>query len=70
MKKKLLSEVSYLASNSLTALNRSCSRLAFVPRHKSLENEDVDKLQEFVGDAKNLLVITGAGNSNEKLLDK
>ena len=61
MKKKLLSEVSYLASNSLHT--RSCSRLAFVPRHKSLENEDVDKLQEFVADAKNLLVITGAGES-------
>ena len=70
MKKKLLSEVSYLASNSLAVHTRSCSRLAFVPRHKSVENEDVDKLQEFVGDAKNLLVITGAGERSEKLLDK
>ena len=42
---------------------RSCTNLAFVPKHKCVENQDVEKLQEFVGEAKNMLVITGAGET-------
>ena len=49
----------------LYTFNRKCANLAFVPKHKSVEEEDIQKVQDFVTEARNLLVITGAGISTE-----
>jgi len=44
---------------------RSCASLAFVPQHKEPQNEDIEKLSEFLEPVERLLVITGAGISTE-----
>ena len=49
----------------LCTLHRKCTNLAFVPKHKTVEEEDILRVQEFVTEARNLLVITGAGISTE-----
>ena len=46
-------------------LQRNCASLAFVPKHRSAVEEDILKVQDFVTNADNLLVITGAGISTE-----
>ena len=43
-------------------LSRSCSSLAFVPKHRSAQDEDIAKLQQFLDRSeKGVVVITGAG---------
>ena len=49
----------------LCAFDRKCTNLAFVPKHKTVEEEDIQRVQDFVSEAQNLLVITGAGISTE-----
>ena len=49
----------------LCNLHRKCTNLAFVPKHKTVEEEDIQRVQDFVTEARNLLVITGAGISTE-----
>ena len=44
---------------------RSCSSLAFVPRHRSAQEEDIEALQQFLDQSSRLVVITGAGISTE-----
>ena len=41
--------------------SRQCANLAFVPRHKSAVEEDIQRVQDYVTGAERLLVITGAG---------
>ena len=60
MKKQLLQKTQVFFSNT-----RSCTNLAFVPKHKSAVSLDIQRLQDFVGEADKLLVITGAGISTE-----
>lgn len=60
MKKQFLQKTQVLFSKQ-----RACTNLAFVPKHKSAANLDIQRLQDFVGEADNLLVITGAGISTE-----
>ena len=50
---------------ALSAFDRKCTNLAFVPKHKTVEEEDIQRVQDFVTEAQNLLVITGAGISTE-----
>ena len=45
--------------------NRGCASLAFVPNHKEPQNEDIEKLGEFLSTVDRLLVMTGAGISTE-----
>ena len=40
-------------------------QLNFVPSSKPVEQADIDQLQEFIHNAKRLLVLTGAGLSTE-----
>ena len=49
--------------SALSAFDRKCTNLAFVPKHKTVEEEDIQRVQDFVTEAQNLLVITGAGIS-------
>ena len=42
-------------------LSRHCSSLAFVPKHRSAQEEDIYKLQQFLDNSEKLVVITGAG---------
>lgn len=41
------------------------AQLQFVPSSKPTDKADIDKLQEFVNNSTNLLVLTGAGLSTE-----
>lgn len=60
------SKAGQLVSLSVSVVsNRSCSSLAFVPQHRSAQEEDIDKLQQFLDQSAQLLVITGAGISTE-----
>ena len=45
--------------------HRTCTNLAFVPKHKTVVEEDIQRVQDFVTEARKLLVITGAGISTE-----
>ena len=43
-------------------LSRTCASLAFVPKHRSAQEEDIAKLQQFLDRSeKGVVVITGAG---------
>ena len=46
-------------------LSRTSSSLAFVPKHRSAQEEDISKLQQFLDKSEKLVVITGAGISTE-----
>ena len=40
---------------------RECANLAFVPRHTSAREEDIEKLGGFLANKQKLVVLTGAG---------
>jgi NAD-dependent deacetylase sirtuin 4 len=46
-------------------MGRPCSNLAFVPPHLAAQGSDIERLQEFLGPTRRLLVLTGAGISTE-----
>ena len=46
--------------------SRACSSLAFVPKHRSAQEEDIYKLQQFLDKSEKLVVITGAGKREER----
>ena len=46
-------------------LSRTSSSLAFVPKHRTAQEEDISKLQQFLDKSEKLVVITGAGISTE-----
>ena len=44
---------------------KTCTKLAFVPKHKPCETETLSQLQSFIDNSKKLFVLTGAGFSTE-----
>lgn len=44
---------------------RRCASNQFVPKHQPASVEDVQKLEEFLIEKQNVLVLTGAGCSTE-----
>jgi hypothetical protein len=46
-----------------TGLARACANLAFVPRHRSAREEDIEKLTQFLANKQKLVVLTGAGTN-------
>jgi len=61
--------VSLCKSSSSKYINQQsrkcCASLAFVPKHKEPQSNDIDKLSDFIAKVERLLVITGAGISTE-----
>ena len=59
------SRLGQLSRDRKSCSRRGCASLAFVPKHREPQNEDIEKLGEFLSTVERLLVITGAGISTE-----
>ena len=58
--------ISGLLRNQITLpVRRLLTTQEFVPKHEPVKSEDVAKLEKFLNDKPNILVLTGAGISTE-----
>lgn len=54
-----------IGQNQLNTLHARPKSTQFVPKHDPVNEKDIEKLESFLEDKPNLLVLTGAGCSTE-----
>lgn len=48
-----------------SVLYYSCEQPSYVPKHRAVEENDIEQLQDFITTSSSLLILTGAGISTE-----